>query len=144
MTLSNCCGAGTRHNPDPQSTSGLLCVKCKLNCCDIKPMKHEVKVGDRFKLGPWEWTVQEIYSASINAYHHKGGDFYHKLTLWLTDADQLDWIKPEPTCSKEFAEALHKELVLMCNLDKEWASFARRLKDWLSSHTEKDGDKPLY
>lgn len=137
MTISTYCGAEVSYHTSPEGTCYMSCRKC-LKPCDIKPMKHEVKVGDRFKLGPWEWTVQEIYSASINAYHHKGGDFYHKLTLWLTDADQLDWIKPDVRFTREEAGRFYRLIEEYAALPLKVGQPHPSVKDFLYDHTDKE------
>lgn len=95
-------------------------------------MKHTVKIGDRFKLGPWEWRVKELRFASFIAESEAN---LRMITLYDEDASSLDWIKPEPTCSKEFAEAMKENL--------GWRDMPRKtyeiLVRFLDSHIEEKG-----
>jgi len=142
MTLSNCCGAGTRHNPDPQSTSGLLCVKCKLNCCELKPMKHTVKVGDRFLLGAWEWRVAAAPSGLLTLFRAiretgEGADVeYH----WFprNDADSLDWIKPDVRFTREEAGRFYRLIEEYAALPLKVGQPHPSVKDFLYDHTDKE------
>lgn len=143
MTISNCCGAATRHNPDPQSTSGLLCVKCKLNCCEQKPMKHVVKVGSSFRLGHWEWVVRKVQDDMFFAYEKEAWliDHTRELRLLPHDADKLDWIKPEVTFTQEQVEVLKGQIQhIFCSCKNDHDAEDMFI-DFLDSHTEED--KPL-
>jgi hypothetical protein len=106
-------------------------------------MKHEVKVGDRFRLGAWEWGVIHctygLFRSSKCGVQEDGSD------LWLSkqDADSLDWIKPEVTFTKKQTEELKSHYIKWHRIafdydtgrvvpEKSW------FIDWLDEHTEKE------
>lgn len=146
MTLSNCCGAATRHNPDPQSTSGLLCVKCKLNCCEQKPMKHNVKAGDAFMFGGLRWEVEPKYKSDAAMFRsiNEDGEYMRYLLWAVEDASSLDWIKPEARFTKEQRQAItncFNSQIINQYREKgiDWTEFKQVpdfFEKWLDSHTE--------
>lgn len=95
-----------------------------------------VKIGDKFKLGPWTWTV--VNSLSTSQFHAiSGGIHDYKRHIWFAteDADSLVWIKEPATISK----AARDEIV-------EWARGKMmalgghgELKDYLDSMV-RDGE----
>ncbi len=129
MALSKCC------------ESEVVVIKCddryNATCkscyypCDIKPMKHEVKVGDRFKLINLTWLVRKIDSEFFYA-HTVDTILIRRGSMSLKDADQLDWIKPEPTFTKEQVEAIKEKL------EQGYPPNVGDLFVWLDSHTEKE------
>lgn len=145
MTISNCCGVDVSFHYSDEGTNYMSCRKC-FKPCDIKPMKHNVKVGSRFKLGHWEWVVRKVQDDMFFAYEKEAWltDQVRELRLFPHDADQLDWVKPEVTFTKEQVEALRDR----CFGSKEDGCCSYKtdhvyhlLKDFLDSHTEED--KPL-
>lgn len=98
-------------------------------------MPHTVRVGDKFRLLDREWEVRSI--ASKDFISHIDVDHYQELAWPLNEADKLDWIKPVPRCSKEFAEALkarigYPETVKIPVMAKAF----QELFDWIDAHTE--------
>jgi hypothetical protein len=68
---------------------------------------HTIKVGDRFKLGPWTWRVSQGGEFSQLLFRAirtegKGAEFeYHWFPI--EQADALDWL-PEPATISKAAE----------------------------------------
>lgn len=80
-------------------------------------------IGDRFKLLGKEWRVSLLIpqDGTLEALVNDTVYMY-----WpLSEVDALDWIKPEPKCSKEFAEALKLQI-----------SMHGHFLVWLDAHTE--------
>lgn len=122
---STCCGAP--FSVEGEITRYYKCAACLL-ACDVKPMKHEVKVGDRFRLGVWEW---EVISKHMDGFEAKRDTADGTCLFGDDEADKLDWIKPEPTCSKEFADFLINVIENECRADVG-------LRYLINAHTEKE------
>lgn len=101
-------------------------------------MKHTVKEGDRFRLGAWEWRVIELEpNGHFTAGRETTGRYIGDGMAWnAEDAEKLEWIKPEPTFTRDQVEAI-----------KKWHSpYGTKLYDedgknfleWLDAHIEKE------
>lgn len=64
-------------------------------------MKHTVKVGDRFLLGAWEWRVATKGGTRFSATRKSSDGEEHSTVFLDEEADQLVWLKREPTFTKE-------------------------------------------
>lgn len=98
-------------------------------------MKHEVKVDDRFKLGKWEWQVARVRPGAFTAV----AIHINPMTIDMDarDADQLDWIEPEATFTKEQVAALKDRLALHPPGAPTWNEVYKDACRWLDEHTEK-------
>lgn len=96
-------------------------------------MKHEVKIGDLFKLHHLTLEVAHIYEngdlraarVEESAHHEE----YGGLLFFKQELDQLEWIELEVTFTKEQAAALKAEVGELLDGGSVWV--------WLDSHTEK-------
>ena len=106
-------------------------------------MKHEVKVGDRFRLGAWEWEVLHVQNALFKSYTHKDEEG-REIWLWVDDASSIDWIKPEVRFTKEQENALIEQWTILSSsvhFRDKTAAGSRALLDfhsWINAHTEKE------
>lgn len=105
-------------------------------------MKHEVKVGDRFRLGAWEWVVKQAVAPSEMSGMFKSYRKDDPLSyMWLNetkDADQLDWIKPKIRFTREEAAKIERLVEEYVALPLLVGNSVISFKDFLDSHTEKD------
>ena len=98
-------------------------------------MSHQPKVGDKFRLLDKEWEVDKIIEnpPSIRGRRSTINSFY--TFYWpISEADKLDWIKPVPKCSKEFAEAM-KAIIYKKPFNRV-QSVEEEINSWLDAHTE--------
>lgn len=67
------------------------------------------KIGDKFKLGPWTWTVANILSTSqFQAISNGIHDYKRYICLDVENADSLVWIKGPATISKAARDEIVK------------------------------------
>lgn len=95
-------------------------------------MPFTPKVGDKFKLLDKEWEVVDI--GSVNFYSEVMSSRAVSMFFPVSEADKLDWIKPVPKCSKEFAEAVKEKFM------EAWGGGegdnCESFHKWIKEHTE--------
>lgn len=82
-----------------------------------------VKVGDKFKLGPWTWEVEVVGNLDFKSYPTDEHGCSEERTIWLStkDADSLDWIKEPATISKAAREEI-AEWIKHNDFPTSWAT----------------------
>lgn len=104
-------------------------------------MPFTPKVGDKFRLLDKEWMVTENIVANrpnLRAVADNKDDLQSPVLYWPNDeADKLDWIRPEPKCSKEFAELVKKEFPsASIIMSSETRAVMGSLHEFVDAHTE--------
>lgn len=136
MTISTYCGAEVSYHTSPEGTCYMSCRKC-LKPCDIKPMEHNVKIGDRFRLGAWEWEVVGVDGCFFSA-ERKNERKTLSTVFHYTDASSLDWIKPEVRFTREEAGRFYRLIEEYAALPLKVGQPHPSVKDFLYDHTDKE------
>lgn len=71
---------------------------------------HTPRVGDKFRLGEWEWEVREVNEPNTFKAYWNNGDIYRNVTFWFQDTDKLEWLYPPLTISKRLKKEIKKNL----------------------------------
>ena len=100
-------------------------------------MKHEVKVGDRFRLGAWEWEVVGVDGCFFSA-ERKNERKALSTVFHYTEASSLDWVKPEVMFTRAEAEKVMQLAEEYAALPLEIGKLHPSFKDFLDAHTEKE------
>lgn len=104
-------------------------------------MPHTVRVGDKFRLLGKEWTVKTCTLSNVflakTCRDKDGVEVHGEIYLPHSYADSIDWIKPVPKCSKEFADLIKKEYpnasIIMSSATR---SVMDSLHEFIDAHTE--------
>lgn len=106
------------------SSAFLLAPRSKIRANNFM---HTVKVGDKFRLLTKDWMVTDV-DGVFNGKYFRANTGSGEVFYWrIQEAHLLDWIKPIPKCSKEFAEALKERTYGLGSDD---------LIMWINKHTE--------
>lgn len=108
--------------------------------------KHDVKVGDKFKLVGLIWEVGVVCNGWLNAesesFSADNATFgrlvaHRTIQLSVEDADSIDWLAPEvKKLTQEQAEMILNAVGIGEDPTRSSLLWGRRFKEWLDSFTE--------